>query len=98
MFASVDSYFDRVRLFNDFFNSSDSKYFYEELFNKLPWKQRSDVKNGESYLQPRLTAWYGDHGYKYSGVIHKADPNVRSQRDSLYVLFILTIMALVCRL
>ena len=65
-----------MRLFYDFFTADDSAYFFDELFDALPWKQRSDVKNGETYLQPRLTAWFGDHGYKYSGVVHQPQPNV----------------------
>lgn len=61
----------RLRFFPDFIERKQADAIFEDLFHELPWRQRSDVKNGESYLQPRLTAWYGDHGYKYSGVKHE---------------------------
>ena len=50
---------------------------YNDLYHEVPWRQRSDVKNGESFLQPRLTAWYGDFPYSYSGVQHDANTEVR---------------------
>ena len=50
---------------------------YNDLYHEVPWRQRSDVKNGESFLQPRLTAWYGDFPYSYSGVRHDANTEVR---------------------
>lgn len=49
---------------------------FDELYHGLAWRQRSDFKNGEKYLQPRLTAWYGDHPYSYSGVTHDANIQV----------------------
>ena len=66
----------RLRLFHGFFADAESRVFFDELFHGLPWRQRSDVKDGQSYLQPRLTAWYGDHAYAYSGVKHQANPQV----------------------
>lgn len=41
---------------------------FDQLFEECPWRQRSDSYNGEQYLQPRLTAWFGDLPYSYSGV------------------------------
>lgn len=41
-----------------------------ELIEQTPWCAESVVVWGKSYLQPRLTAWYGDAGarYEYSGL------------------------------
>ncbi|XP_045198242.2 alpha-ketoglutarate-dependent dioxygenase alkB homolog 3-like [Mercenaria mercenaria] len=70
--SSEPSGLSRLRFFPDFLDPKNADQMYEELFHGLPWRQRSDVKNGEKYLQPRLTAWYGDHPYRYSGVTHDA--------------------------
>lgn len=35
--------------------------------NELVWEQRAIVLFGRSVLQPRLVAWAGDVGYRYSG-------------------------------
>ena len=66
----------RIRLFPGFIGSEECEQVYEDLFSELPWRQRSDVKNGETYLQPRFTAWFGDHPYSYSGVRHEANIQV----------------------
>jgi alkylated DNA repair dioxygenase AlkB len=38
------------------------------LLKAIDWKQRSIRIMGREVLQPRLTAWYGDAAYTYSGV------------------------------
>jgi alkylated DNA repair dioxygenase AlkB len=44
----------------------------EEVFARLvgetPWREESVVVYGKRHLQPRLTAWYGDASYTYSGL------------------------------
>ncbi len=65
-----------MKLFGSFIDPKECEEIFGELFNELPWKQKSDIRNGIQYLQPRLTAWYGDHDYRYSGVLQKANPNV----------------------
>ena len=51
-------------------------YSSEEVFLRLrdetPWRQDSIVLFGKARLQPRLTAWYGDASYTYSGL--RLDP------------------------
>lgn len=48
----------------------------EDVFARLrddtPWRQDSIVLFGKSHRQPRLTAWYGDASYTYSGL--RLDP------------------------
>jgi alkylated DNA repair dioxygenase AlkB len=41
-----------------------------ELIEHTPWRSDSVVLWGKAYLQPRLTAWYGDEDarYEYSGL------------------------------
>lgn len=38
------------------------------LLEEIDWKQRAIRLFGREVLQPRLTAWYGDASYTYSGV------------------------------
>ena len=42
------------------------------LRDETPWRQDSIVLFGKQHLQPRLTAWYGDASYTYSGL--RLDP------------------------
>ena len=62
----------RLRFFPVFFDPKEAEWMFKELHDELPWRQRSDVKNGEEYLQPRLTAWFGEHPYSYAGVTHES--------------------------
>ena len=39
----------------------------EALCGELAWEQREIVLFGRRILQPRLIAWAGDLGYRYSG-------------------------------
>ncbi|MBD8531404.1 MULTISPECIES: alpha-ketoglutarate-dependent dioxygenase AlkB [unclassified Massilia] len=38
------------------------------LLAETPWRAESVVVYGKRHLQPRLTAWYGDASYTYSGL------------------------------
>lgn len=74
----------RMKLFKNYIDASSCQRIFDELFHNLPWKQRSDVKNGIEYLQPRLTAWYGDVSYSYSGLTHEPDEGVSTKIDKLF--------------
>lgn len=41
-----------------------------ELINDVPWRSENIVIWGKTFVQPRLSAWYGDAGsdYTYSGI------------------------------
>jgi len=41
---------------------------FERLLIETPWREESVVVYGKRHLQPRLTAWYGDASYTYSGL------------------------------
>ena len=66
----------RLRFFPAFIDPKEADVMFHDLNAELPWRQRSDVKNGEEYLQPRLTAWFGEHPYSYSGVTHESRTEV----------------------
>ena len=48
----------------------------ERLIEQTPWSQESIQIYGKQYLQPRLTAWYGepDARYRYSGKTYEPLP------------------------
>jgi alkylated DNA repair dioxygenase AlkB len=46
----------------------ESASVFERLLAELDWRQRAIRIMGREVLQPRLTAWYGDAPYTYSGV------------------------------
>lgn len=39
-----------------------------QLIDDTPWRADTIVVYGKRYLQPRLTAWYGEASYTYSGL------------------------------
>lgn len=41
---------------------------FQRLLIETPWREESVVVYGKRHLQPRLTAWYGDASYTYSGL------------------------------
>jgi alkylated DNA repair dioxygenase AlkB len=41
---------------------------FARLLDETAWRQESVVVYGKRHLQPRLTAWYGEAGYTYSGL------------------------------
>lgn len=62
---SGDSY---IELFYDFIEPSECEWIFEHLLNNVPWKQVNIKIKGVEHPQPRLTAWYGDVSYTYSGL------------------------------
>jgi len=39
------------------------------LVAETDWRQEAIVVYGKRHLQPRLSAWHGDKGYRYSGLV-----------------------------
>jgi alkylated DNA repair dioxygenase AlkB len=54
--------------------------FLQELIAQTPWRAEEIAVWGKTYLQPRLTAWYGDPGrsYTYSGISMQPLPWTRT--------------------
>lgn len=46
----------------------DNAEIFERLLRDTPWRHETVVVYGKRHLQPRLTAWYGEAGYTYSGL------------------------------
>lgn len=47
---------------------------YAALRAAVAWAQRSVTVYGKNHPQPRLTRWYGDVPYAYSGLVWEAAP------------------------
>lgn len=58
----------------DFFSEAESTLFFESLLKEVPWKHEPIKIFGKEVMQPRLTAWYGDKEYSYSGITMKPEP------------------------
>lgn len=54
--------------------SLDNAAVMARLVDDTDWRAESITLWGKQFLQPRLTAWYGDTGYTYSGLTLTARP------------------------
>ncbi|MGI9436469.1 MAG: alpha-ketoglutarate-dependent dioxygenase AlkB family protein [Geminicoccaceae bacterium] len=46
----------------------------QQLLNEVDWRQESATLFGRRITLPRLTAWYGEGAYSYSGIQHEPAP------------------------
>jgi alkylated DNA repair dioxygenase AlkB len=49
-------------------------HLLDSLMAESPWRQEEITVYGKAYRQPRLSAWYGDLGYSYSGIRLEPEP------------------------
>lgn len=49
-------------------------FYYQNLFEEIPWENDQAVVFGKHYITKRKVAWFGDeeYNYKYSGVTKQA--------------------------
>jgi len=66
----------RLRLMPEFIAADERKPVFDELLNTLPWQQETVVDGDETFLQPRMTAWIGEHPYSYAGITHPPNEEV----------------------
>ena len=52
----------------------DFDYLLDKLVRDSAWRQEEITVYGKAYRQPRLSAWYGDLGYSYSGIRLEPEP------------------------
>ncbi|XP_048216398.1 alpha-ketoglutarate-dependent dioxygenase alkB homolog 3 isoform X3 [Perognathus longimembris pacificus] len=65
----------RVRLYPGFVDVEEANWILEQLHRAIPWKQRMGIREDITYLQPRLTAWYGELPYTYSRITMEPNPH-----------------------
>lgn len=65
-----------VRLMQAFYRQPQSTQLMNRLLEEIDWRQEKITLWGKEHLQPRLSAWYGDAGsrYSYSGVVLAPQP------------------------
>lgn len=59
-------------------------WMFDTLFHELPWRQKTNSYDGKPYLEPRMTAWYGEMPYSYSRITQEANPEVCNTLILLY--------------
>ena len=52
----------------------DRGQLLRRLVDECAWQQQEITLYGKTHLQPRLSAWYGERGYRYSGIDHRPQP------------------------
>ncbi|EJF10885.1 Alkylated DNA repair protein-like protein [Pontibacter sp. BAB1700] len=57
-----------------FFTQEESDLYLQRLTEEVAWQQEEIKMFGKQLPLPRLTAWYGDKGYTYSGLYNAPQP------------------------
>ncbi|WP_337066179.1 alpha-ketoglutarate-dependent dioxygenase AlkB family protein [Pontibacter sp. 13R65] len=57
-----------------FFSQQESCHYFAQLQEQVAWQQEHISMFGKKLPMPRLTAWYGDKGYTYSGLYNQPQP------------------------
>lgn len=60
-----------VYLIEDMLTVADADRAFAGLIDNVDWHQEKASLFGRKIPLPRLTAWYGEHGYSYSGIDHE---------------------------
>ncbi|MEZ5936419.1 MAG: alpha-ketoglutarate-dependent dioxygenase AlkB [Alphaproteobacteria bacterium] len=60
-----------VLLIEDVLAPDEADRIFADLLENVDWRQEEAVLFGRRIPLPRLTAWYGVHGYGYSGIRHQ---------------------------
>lgn len=58
----------------ELFSFGRSEEILEELKSSIAWRHDEITIFGKTHPQPRLTAWFGDRPYSYSGITMNPDP------------------------
>ncbi|XP_061750509.1 alpha-ketoglutarate-dependent dioxygenase alkB homolog 3 isoform X2 [Nerophis ophidion] len=56
----------RLRLLPGFLPAQEADWMFSKLLAELPWSQKTNVRQGEAYMEPRLTCWFGELPYTYA--------------------------------
>lgn len=63
-----------LRLWQQVDLDRDYAHLLASLVADSAWRQEEITVYGKAYRQPRLSAWYGDLGYSYSGIRLEPEP------------------------
>ncbi|CAK6954484.1 alpha-ketoglutarate-dependent dioxygenase alkB homolog 3 [Scomber scombrus] len=56
----------RLRLLPGFLSLEEADWMFSKLLAELPWSQKTNIRQGDAYEEPRLTCWYGELPYTYA--------------------------------
>ncbi|XP_077373218.1 alpha-ketoglutarate-dependent dioxygenase alkB homolog 3 [Festucalex cinctus] len=56
----------RLRLVPGFLPAQEADWMFSKLLAELPWSQKTNLRQGEAYAEPRLTCWFGELPYTYA--------------------------------
>lgn len=63
-----------LRLWPQIELGQDRQRLRQQLIEECDWRQQVVTLFGKAHPQPRLSAWYGERGYRYSGIFHQPRP------------------------
>ncbi|MGL6344348.1 MAG: alpha-ketoglutarate-dependent dioxygenase AlkB family protein [Waterburya sp.] len=63
-----------VILHKHLFSQEQCNYFFTSLYKEIEWEQNSIKIFGKTLPEPRLSAYYGDKAYRYSGITREPLP------------------------
>ncbi len=72
MIDIIDLPDSEILLIEDFYHSDEALVLFNELRWEIGWEHKAISLYGKNVLQPRLTAYYGDLPYSYSGSVQEA--------------------------
>lgn len=62
------------KLVDDFLGVEEAWGLFDEVLDKTPWQAKEIRMYGKSHPVPRLTCWFGESAYKYSGIMNDPTP------------------------
>lgn len=63
-----------VIFYPNLFNQTEADRLYSQLYCEINWQQECLKLYGKAVPLPRLTAWYGEKQYAYSGIAMQPQP------------------------
>ena len=64
----------KIYLEAGYVQKSDADWMFKTLLNEINWKQQQNTKYESS--EKRLSAWFSNYSYKYSGVVQEPNKHV----------------------
>ncbi|XP_020909818.1 alpha-ketoglutarate-dependent dioxygenase alkB homolog 3-like [Exaiptasia diaphana] len=73
-----------VEFVPNFLSRDEKDWMFQQLESEIPWDSKKIKIKGEYHVQPRLTAWFGDFPYTYSGLFTQTGLTFNSMLANLY--------------
>ncbi|XP_054775198.2 alpha-ketoglutarate-dependent dioxygenase alkB homolog 3-like [Lytechinus pictus] len=73
----------RITLTRDFLLPEEADYVFATLRDEIPWAQKQNCIQGQTFDEPRLTCWFGEYPYAYTKV--RWEKNTDWNETLLYV-------------